>query len=170
MQMTGPKSRRGVEQYARNPFWSSTKIETRGKRITVERGAYINQDGERIEAGGIHTVEKIDREQFVKLYTGHMKAIFELKPAALKVLQYLISEIQATPNADAVIMGWFSAERYFSEQDVKLSRRSFLRAMTELLEKDFIAESDKPGLFWINPNYFWNGDRYRFVREYILES
>ena len=170
MELAGYKSRRGVQQYAENPFWESTQIETRGKRVTVESGAYVTQDGERIDAGGIHTVQKIDRGQFVKLYTGELRSIFDLKPAALKVLQYLIAEIQATPNADAVFLGWFNAERYLTEQDVSLSRRSFLRAMSELIEKRFIAESDRPGLFWINPNFFWNGDRYRFVRDYILES
>ena len=157
--------------YRENPFWSETKVEVKGKRVTVGTGAYVTEDGERIEAAGIHKVEKVDSEQFVKLYTGKMRAIFELKPSAQKVLQYLISEIQKTPNVDGVYLNWFSAEQYISENEIgNMSRTSFQRAMNELVEKRFIAPSHLAHMFWFNPAIMWNGNRMRFVEEYILES
>lgn len=171
MSESGVPSRwRGIMAHDQNPFWSSTKVDTKGKRITVESGAYITEDGERIEAGGIFTVQKVDRAQFVKLYTAEMRAIFELKPTAMKVIQYLIAEIQKTPNVDGVYLHWFSAEKYFSEHTLKVSRSAFKNAMRELMEKQIIGPSTQPNLFHINPKFFWNGDRYRFVRDYILEG
>ena len=166
---TAVSRRPGIPVYDENPCWNSTKIEVRGKRITVASGAYMSDEGE-VEAGGVHVVQKIDRAQFVKLYTREMKAIFELKPSALKVVQYLIAEIQKTPNADAVYLHWMNAKKYLSGEDIKISTASFHRAMRELLEKEFIYQSPVPNMFWINAKFFWNGDRYRFVRDYILES
>jgi hypothetical protein len=47
-----------------------------------------------------------------------------------------------------------------------LKRPSFQRALKELLEKGFIAESTRPSMFWFNPNLFFNGDRMTFIHEY----
>jgi hypothetical protein len=38
--------------------------------------------------------------------------------------------------------------------------------MKELLDKGFVAESFTPGLYFLNPDYMWNGDRLAFVKEY----
>ena len=168
---TQPKSRKkGVIQHATNPFWDETRLDIGGKRITVASGAYITGNGEEVDAAGVHVIKKVDREQFVKIYTREMKVIFELKPTALKVVQYLLSEIQKTPNADGVYLHWLQAKDYFSEQNLKVGRSAFQMAMRELLQKSFIAESRTPPLFWINPKFFWNGDRYRFVRDYVVTS
>ena len=47
-----------------------------------------------------------------------------------------------------------------------VSRTSFQRALKEMMEKGFIAESTKPYLFWFNPNLFFNGNRMTFVHEF----
>ena len=169
MRETLVSRRPGIPVYEHNPCWESTKVDVRGKRITVASGAFMTDDGQ-VEAGGVHVVQKIDREEFVKLYTREMKAIFELKPSAMKVIQYLIAEIQKTPNIDMVYLHWLNASQYLSGQALNLSEASFHRAMRELLEKEFIYQSAMPNMFWINAKFFWNGDRYRFVRDYVLEA
>ena len=161
--------RPGIPVYENNPCWDQTTVEVGHKRVTVASGAYMTDDGQ-VEAGGVHVVEKVERDQFVKLYTREMRAIFELKPGAMKVIQYLLAEIQKKANADMVYLHWFSAKEYLNGQDIKLSEATFHRAMRELLEKEFIFQSIMPNMFWINAKFFWNGDRYRFVRDYILES
>ena len=162
------KNRRMV--YPDNPFWSETKLQIKGKRITVATGAYVSEEGEHVEAAGVHVTRRVDAEQFVKVYTGRMKAIFELKPTTLKVIQYLLAQIQKEPNTDGIYLNWLSAERYFSEQDINASRTSFQRSLNELCEKGFIAPSAMPSIFWINPGFFWNGDRMRFVEDYVMDS
>ena len=42
--------------------------------------------------------------------------------------------------------------------------------MKELLEKAFIAESLSPGLYYLNPDFMWNGDRLAFVKEYRIKG
>lgn len=161
-----PSRKKGVQAYPRNPFWEDTTIKIGSKRITVGGGAYISDDGEEVKHGGIHVVRDVDESEFLKLYTKNVRAIFDLKPTTQRVLQYLMVELQKTPNADAIYLAWVGAEEYFSEANLKVSRASFHRAMKELLEKGFIAESTRPHMFWFNPNLFFNGNRMSFVHEY----
>ena len=168
-----PSRKKGVVAYPENPFWQQTEIKIGTKIIRVAGGMHISDEGESITHSGVHVIKEVDENEFLKVYTKNIKAIFDLKPTAQRVLQYLMAELQKTPNADAIYLAWVGAEEYFSEHDLDVSRASFQRALKELLEKGFIAESTKPNMFWFNPNLFFNGDRMTFVHEYrrkLLEN
>jgi len=164
---TAPSRKKDVIAYKENPFWKPQEIQVGKKRITVSGGMHVDQgSGESIQHSGIHIIKEVDGEEFLKLYTRNVKAIFDLKPTSQRVLQYIMAELQRTPNADAIYLAWLSADEYFSEYDLKVSRPSFHRALKELMEKGFIAESHKPNMVWFNPHLFFNGDRMSFVNEY----
>lgn len=161
-----PGKRKNVFAYPENPFWRKTEIKLGSKMIRVSGGMHVNEGGESITHSGIHVVKEVDEDEFVKIYTRNIRAIFDLKPTAQRVLQYLIVQLQKTPNADAIYLAWVGAEEYFSEHDIKTSRASFHRALSELIQKGFLAESTKPNMFWFNPNLFFNGSRLTFIHEY----
>lgn len=164
---TVPSRKKGVVAYAENPFWEPQEIKTGKKTIRVSGGMHVDtKTGESVQHSGIHLIREVDEEEFVKLYTKNVKAIFDLKPTSQRVLQHLMAELQRTPNADAIYLSWLSADEYFSEHDLNVSRPSFHRALKELMEKGFIAESNKPNMFWFNPHLFFNGNRMTFVNEY----
>ena len=152
--------------YPENPFWHKTEVTLGRKHITVGGGRYVTNEGDSVEHSGVHVIREVDESEFVKIYTRNIRAIFDLKPAAQRVLQYLIVELQKTPNADAVYLAWIGAEEYFSENNVKMSRASFFNAMKELISKRFLAESTRQNMFWFNPNLFFNGNRMTFINEY----
>ena len=77
--------------------------------VRVSGGKHINIEGESISHSGIHIVREVDENEFVKIYTKNIKAIFDLKPTTQRVLQYLIIELQKTPNADAIYLAWVGA-------------------------------------------------------------
>ena len=158
--------KKGIRAYRANPFWEATEVKVGSKMIRVSGGRHISADGESVEVSGVHIVREVDESQFLKVYTKNIKAIFDLKPSTQKVLQYLMHQIQKTPNADGIYLAWFGASEYLSEENVSLSRASFQRSMRELLEKGFIAESVEPNMFWFNPNLFFNGNRMTFINEY----
>lgn len=164
--IASPGRRKGVTAYSKNPFWEAQEVKVGSKMIKVAGGQHVTSDGESVTHSGIHVVRQVDETEFVKLYTSNVKAIFDLKPTSLKVLQYLMVQLQETPNADAIYLAWFGAEQYFNEEDVKMSRRSFHRALSEMVEKGFIAESQNPHMFWFNPHLFFNGNRMSFIQEY----
>jgi predicted transcriptional regulator len=163
---TAPSRKKGIQAYKENPFWESTEVKIGSKKISVSGGMHVSDDGESIAHSGVHVVREVDENEFMKVYTKNIKSIFDLKPSTQRVLQYLLTELQKTPNADAVYLAWIGAEEYFSEQDLNVSRSSFQRSMKELLNKGFLAESTKPSMFWFNPNLFFNGNRMSFVHEY----
>jgi hypothetical protein len=158
--------RKNVLAYPENPFWEKTEVKIGSKMIRVAGGYHVNHEGENVSHSGVHIVREVDEDEFVKVYTKNIKAIFDLKPTAQRVLQYLITQLQKTPNADAIYLAWVGAEEYFSENDIKTSRASFHRALSELIQKGFLAESTKPNIFWFNPNLFFNGNRLTLVHEY----
>jgi len=158
--------RKGIKIHRKNPFWEATSVTVGTKKISVSGGRHISDDGESVEHSGIHIVRQVDESQFLKVYTKNIKAIFDLKPSTQKILQYLMQTLQRTPNVEGVYLSWFGAAEYFTEENLQMSKASFHRAMKELLQKKFIAESMEPNMFWFNPNLFFNGNRMTFVNEY----
>ena len=159
----------GVTSYRENPFiTASTAVTTRGKRIVVSGGKAIvdMQTGELENVAEIVMVRQVDSEQFVKLFTQNLRAFFDLTPVTMKLLQVLLSQVQKTPNTDRVMLNLMIMQDFFTEQkDEPMSKASFHRAVRELIDKKFIAETMLGGLYFINPNLFFNGDRVRFMTE-----
>ena len=54
--------------------------------------------------------------------------------------------------------------------DPDIPESTFYRGLKELLKHSFIAYSDIPNKFWINPHLFFNGDRVKFITEYVKAS
>lgn len=168
---TIPSRKKGMIAYSENPFWDTQKIKVGSKIIKVASGHHLSKEtGESFSHSGIHVVREVDETEFLKIYTKNIKAIFDLKPTTQRVLQYLMNELQKTPNADAIYLAWIGAEEYFSEINLNISRSSFQRSLKEMMEKGFLAESTKPNLFWFNPNLFFNGNRMTFINEFRISN
>ena len=52
------------------------------------------------------------------------------------------------------------------QAETRISEATYTRGMRELVDKGFLAATPHIGLFWLNPDYLWNGDRLAFVKEY----
>lgn len=165
------KSRkRGVVAYAENPFVEQSTVTTRRKRTVVVKGNKAIVDGETGQTedlAEVVMVREVDDQQFVKLFTQNLRIFFDLTPGALKLLQVVLHQVQRTPNHDQIMLNLAVVEDYFTRSHLEpMSKASFHRAIHELLEKKFLAESVLTGLYFINPHLFFNGDRVRFVQEF----
>jgi len=158
--------KKGVDAYAKNPFWQPFEVKVGKRHVTIAGGLTTTDDGGQVQHTGIHRVEFVDEDKFVKLFTQNLKVFFDLSPASQKVLRCVLDTVQANPNADGIALPWFVVEDYSNAHDLKLSRTSFHRALNEMLEKGFIAESEMPNYYWINVHLFFNGDRMTFITEY----
>lgn len=160
--------RKEVVRHKENPFLQASGIATRKKRVTVKGNkAVVDMDtGEVEDVAEIVMVRTVDTEQFVKIFTQNLRVFFDLTSPTMKLLQVLLAQVQRTPNSDRVMLSMPIMLDYFTETaQPSLSKASFHRAVKELLVKEFIAATALPGLFFINPNLFFNGDRVRFVNE-----
>jgi hypothetical protein len=162
--------KKGVKVYRDNPFWEPTEVKIGTKMLRVAGGRHISDDGESVEVSGIHMIKKVDKDEFVKLYTKNMKVFFDLKPTSQKLLQAVLFLVQKNPNLDSIHLPWFDVTRYMQENELKMSKGSFHNAMREMLAKGFLAEAESPNIYWINPHLFFNGDRMPFINEYRIKS
>jgi hypothetical protein len=159
--------KKDVVAYSKNPFWEPHEVKVGKKRVTISGGLLTNKDtGESMHHAGIHRVEFVDESKFVKIFTQNIKVFFDLSFGSQKVLQCLLSTLQKNPNADGIHLPWFTVEDYSKSHSLKISRTTFHRALREMIEKGFIAESEYLNFYWINPNLFFNGDRMVFISEY----
>lgn len=166
--------KRGVTSYRDNPFiTATTAIATRRKRVVVSGGKAIvdTATGEYENVAEIVMIKQVDSEQFVKLFTQNLRVFFDLTPVTMKLLQVLLSQCQQAPNMDRVMLNLTVMQDFFiMHQDEPMSKASFHRAVRELIDKQFIAETMLGGLYFINPNLFFNGDRVRFMTELRREK
>lgn len=162
------KSRKtGVTVYKENPFWDVTQVEIGKKKVTIAGGFVADTDtGEGVHHAGIHRIEEVDEDKFVKIFTQNIKAFFDLSAPSLKVLQIVMLAIQNNKDNDGIWLSWFDAEEQSQLLELGISKTTFHRGLKEMLEKGFIAESEKPNYYFINPHLFFNGSRMTFIREY----
>jgi hypothetical protein len=161
----------GIDAYTKNPFWEPTEVTLGKKHIKVGGDWVTNSNtGETTHTAVVHKVVEVDDDKFVKLYTQNLKAFFDIKPSTQKVLQSVLSSLQESPNQDSIYLPWFVCEDYSKENDLKISRTSFHNSMRELIEKKFLAESEEPNRYWINPHLVFNGTRMAFINEYRRSS
>jgi len=159
--------KKGVQAYTKNPFWKPYEIDVGTKKVTISGGTLLNtESGETLQHAGIHRVEYVDEDVFVKLFTKNLKVFFDLSIASQKVLQCVLNTLQISPNADGIFLPWFTVDDYSKEHNLKVSRATFHRGLREMLEKGFLAESENQNFYWINPHLFFNGNRMTFISEY----
>ena len=162
---------RGV-RYDHNPFIANAVTNTKQgfKRIANKEGnrmMVVNQGtGEIVAPAGFWQTQEVDKTQFVKLYVNGVKAFKDLSGGGTKVFEVLYLRVQESIGKDSLWLTFPSIDQV----ETPMGQATFYRGMKELLEKGFIAESLTPGLYYLNPDYMWNGDRLAFVKEYRLKS
>ena len=165
------KSRRGAVRHASNPFLSEASCNTRQgvKRISNKTGdkfMIVSEHGEVVANTGFHEVVEVDKTQFVKLYINGVKAFQGLKSAGAKVFELIYRAVQDAPGTDRIHLHFMSIEQAITP----ISRATFDRGMSELIDRGFIAESVVPGVYFLNVDYMFNGNRLAFVKEYRIRG
>lgn len=169
-------SRRNLPKYTKNPFVDLELLnQLAGKKNvfytqTRQTGIVDMRTGE-IEEAKTLIVKTIrsDKECFVKIFTTHLKAFFELNQTAYKILQYVLHTVQSDAiNTDEVYLNYERALKYFESIDQKCSRANYFKGMKDLVSRLFIAETTSTNQYYINPKIFFNGDRTQFVTNFEL--
>lgn len=167
-------SRRKLPKHKHNPFVDDHLITQLSGQKNVyysqnTRNSLVDLETGEIEPAKLQVIKKIraDKEQFVKVYTTHLKAFFELSTGAYKLLQYVLYTIQNDAiNKDKVYLSVNSAQEFFIEQGSKISSSAYYKAMKELVEKLFLAETTGTNIYFINLKLFFNGDRVDFITKF----
>ena len=146
--------------------YEEPEIKAIANQWAIEVPSINTETGEAMQHSGIHRIEHVDEDKFVKLFTQNIKLFFDLTAPSQKILQCVIATLQNHPNADGISLPWFTVDDFSQQHDLKISKSSFHRGLKEMLQKGFIAESELPHFYWINPHLFFNGNRMVFITEY----
>jgi len=158
---------RAAVKHATNPFLKVVNTEIKGKKrfynVTGRNDVVTDIRTGEITSMLEHKVVKIvDGEEFVKIFANGVAGIYDLKAAGRNVLTFLLDVVQQHPNTDRIYLHFLDAV----EEPWKISKTVFFRGLGELIEKQFVAPSDRQNMFFLNPLMIWNGDRFRFIHEY----
>lgn len=169
--MTEKKSKRGLPRVAKNPFVEKAlaNAKTGVKKIANKSGdrfMIVSDAGETIAPAGFHEIVEVDKTQFVKLYINGVKAFQGLKSAGGRVFEIIYRAVQEAPGTDKIFMHFMEVEQNITP----ISETTFYRGMRELIEKGFIAESTTPGMYFLNIDYLFNGNRLAFIKEYVVAT
>jgi hypothetical protein len=167
----------GVVKHEINPFIKDLTIEIGKKFTRIDGGTLTTGQGTGAEAehkvAQITQVTPIDKEKFVKVFTDELRTFFDLKKSTQKILHIVLVELQKVPGKDQIYLDHRHAIRFFT--DVKtpdgkpiMSKPTFYKALKELISKEFLAESTQTNQYYINPALFFNGDRLKLVKEYVV--
>jgi len=160
-----PSRLKHFQQYEENPLVEGLIVPIRERRRAVAVGTSALTDLDLVPV--IARREEVDKDEFIKLFTTDLQIWFDLGKTAFRVCLALIKAIQeGAINQDRVAFD----PRMKICKELGISNAVFYRGVIELLAKGFIARSSIPNIFFFNPRIFFNGDRVRFVKEYVQKS
>jgi hypothetical protein len=111
-------------------------------------------------------VQIIEPSKFVKVYGDTLKDMFSLSGPAYKVYGYFISEMIGKPKVTEIyfrLQGCMEFTKYSGRSNIYLG-------LCELIKAGFIAKTNRPPSFYINPLYAFNGSMVETYNRYILEG
>lgn len=152
----------------KNPFIEGMTITSRNKMVASSKYSLpgISKKDKKgdVEQLFLYMRKEVDSKQFVKLYKDNIQFMFSLKQNAQKVFGYFMDK--AEMNKDII---YFSDKECMKHSGYK-AIQSIYTGLAELLNKKFIARGDKPNKYFINPEVFFNGDRFVVVKDFWKKS
>ena len=163
-----------VVRHAKNPFIQDMVVPVKGQRVQLSRigkddNVLINNATGEVQGTHVTTFRQVDSEQFVKLFTQNIALTFDLKAAGIKVFNVMMWTLQNKAlGGDVIPLDKYVLAEFLESQSkrkppVSLSSATYARGLAELEHAQIIAKHIRPGFFYINPNFCFNGDRIAFT-------
>lgn len=117
--------------------------------------------------------EYLEDRQFIKVFIGANEVLSSLQKSSRLIYEYLFKTLQSSASYNQTeIEVSFRGYRAFCRQNKlkPIAEVTFYRSRKELIEKGVIAEADEQGFYFFNINYFFNGDRFFVIHEFIRKN
>lgn len=164
------------EKYAENPFIGNAIIHT----VTGTKMIYANPTGQDTfacvdktsgEARDISFGKRIevDKTRFLKFYAEGVRMFLGLSAPGIKVFMVIYQQLIGVEEYQQQ-----KIELIYDllEDDVKkeISASTFYRGVNELKKVKLIAPTLIDGIYWLNIDYVFKGDRLTLVNQYVLKD
>ena len=165
-------------RYETNPFIDDGfVIRTAKKQVEIYKGfanksVLVNQHTGEISGTHVITHRKVDKEEFVKIFSKNIALTFELNRSGIKAFNVLIWAIQRKAlEKDVVILDMHTLSGFINENKVgEFSLPTFRRGLSELESANIIAKTKRLGCYYINPSFVFNGNRIAFTNSIELDD
>ncbi len=164
-----PEQKRGRPVYAANPSIPSPDGLTKRRQRRIgndHKGLVIDTGtGEVLGRGAavMYEWEEVDQERFVKLFIGGLKKAAGLSKAGLALFEAVYHQMRENPNTDKVMLSHRTPPQ-------KMAKATYFRGLGELLDNQVLYRSPYDGVFFVDINCMFNGDRLAFVKGYHLKG
>lgn len=153
-----------------NPFLTGV-VESIAPAKTRKVAGFKFQDVINTETGEIDTQtmmvlstrKEVDKAEFAKVFRHQFQCFFGLSKASLDILDYISDNIRYNHDRIALMIADLSEQKGISISTV-------YRSLYQLIENKLIAKADKVGIYYINPQIFFKGDRIVLINEYIKKE
>ena len=163
-----------VIRYDTNPFLEGMVVPVRGQKVQLSRigkddNVLVNHVTGEVQGTHVTTFRSVDSDQFVKLFTQNFALTFDLKAAGIKAFNVLMWILQTKAiDKDLIPLDRFVLDEFITKHldrkpALKLSLPTFGRGLAELEHAQIIAKHIRPGFYYLNPNFSFNGDRIAFT-------
>lgn len=141
-----------------NPFVQALVINGYWRTKTTELGPQ-EESGRGIEI----RADLIDADERCAVFTDHLLGWFSaLAGSAKDMFMYVAHKLPYEKDYFELI-----EEKYC--EDMKISRRTFHTAKTELTNRLLIPRTSRRNTYWVNPSYLFKGDRVKHFRAQVRE-
>lgn len=126
--------------------------------------------GEVVAEGSFSFVQEfeVDESQFVKIYLDGVKQFGQLGKAGALLFEFVYREMSGLngKDKDTVILNYLLAARWKPD----LTKRTYERGMSELLEKGFLFRSMAADVYFVNVRFMFNGNRQTVIKSYRIKG
>ena len=154
-----PFLKQAVETVQKNVVKKYKTASTTDQRAILQ--AYDPETGEVLGHTQFIRQIEVDEQQFAKLYLSNFSSFFDLKPQAIRVFGYILTQLK--PNKDEFI---FDREECMEYTGYKSDKSVFI-GLASLLNNEIIARGKTDYKYFINPMIAFNGNRVTFAKTYI---
>jgi hypothetical protein len=133
-----------------NPFIANLIVPI--SKIQLDSFKEITEDGEVIK---LYDTISLEKTKFTKFFCSaeRRKLLMNCTLRAKELVLWIMYDINS--GEDYI---WISKERYMREAEIT-SVNTYKEALLELIRYGVIALSGIPHVYWINPDFFFKGDR-----------
>jgi len=142
-----------------------------GMSSKIDDAIVVSQEtGEIVSTGSFAFIkdEVVDNERFCKLYVDGVSAFAELNPSGRMLFKFIYNEISGLrgKDKDKIDLNFLLAKRW----NEKLSKRTYERGMSDLLEKRVIFRTLSSDAYYVNIRFIFNGNRIATINSYRREE
>ena len=137
-----------------------------GEKVAAVVGVGSNDDFGQVVKGSMFISSKeVDQNMFVKVYAEGWKVLLDLSPSALKVFKFVYQYMLNNMKKDEIVLNY----KTFKDMNLlTMSQPVFNSGVNELINKKCIFKSRYPFSYFLNVQYFFNGERHYLIQEYKL--